>query len=272
MAENAKQLAARARGGRFREVLPALRALVVKDGPRALGQRAQAAAVLMSILFWQEAFAEAADLAEELITADGPRDSPIRDEDEPFSVALLAAEVHAGQPAAARCARLASSVPADSVLGERLTWLATELADRSAVSLLPNYSPWGEPPSPLDGVIGADYLDDDYSELKPNQQRALWNALLRTNQFERGWDLHERVGLPPQWEACVWLAGWCATLDRTDEGRRILLAAHDLWWPYAVWDCLPPDPVVQPVLRGLVTDEVREHYLTHPIGPEREKR
>jgi hypothetical protein len=272
MPENAKQLAARARAGEFREVLPALRTLAAKDGPRALAQRWQAAAAAITIMFWQDEFAEAADLADELITTDGPRESPIRDQDEPFTVALLAAEAHAGHPATPRCSRLAKSVPAGSVLGERLAWLSEALAHQSAVSLLPNHSPWGEPPSPMDGVIGADYLAEDYEALPANKRRALCNVLRNTNQFERGWDLYERVGLPPQWEVCVWLAGWCATLDRTDEGRRILLAAHDLWWPYATWDCLPPDPAVQPVLRGLVTDEVREHYLTHPIGPEREKR
>jgi hypothetical protein len=272
MPDNAKQLAARARAGEFREVLPELRALAAKDGARALAQRWQAAASAITIMFWQDEFAEAGDLAEDLIVTDGPRDSPIRDEDEPFTVALLAAEALAGQPATPRFERLGSSVPADSVLGERLTWLTEALGGRSAVSLLPNHSPWGESPSPMDGVIGADYLNEDYNALPANQRRALWNALRNTNQFELAWDLHERVGLPPQWEVCVWLAGWCATLDRTEQGRGLLMAAHDLWWPYATWDCLPPDPVVQPVLRGLVTDEVREHYLTHPIGPEREKR
>jgi hypothetical protein len=51
----------------------------------------------------------------------------------------------------------------------------------------------------------------------------------------------------------------------------MLLAAHSKWWPYMKWDAIPDDPVLQPTLRLAVTDRVREHYLTRPIGPGAEK-
>lgn len=38
------------------------------------------------------------------------------------------------------------------------------------------------------------------------------------------------------------------------------------------WDAIPNGPVLQPTLRLITTDRVREHYLTRPIGPEAEKR
>ncbi|KQV13244.1 hypothetical protein ASE03_14975 [Kitasatospora sp. Root187] len=55
-------------------------------------------------------------------------------------------------------------------------------------------------------------------------------------------------------------------------GERLLLAAHSRWWPYMKWDAIPNGPVLQPTLRLITTDRVREHYLTRPIGPEAEKR
>uniref|UniRef100_J1RSY1 Uncharacterized protein n=1 Tax=Streptomyces auratus AGR0001 TaxID=1160718 RepID=J1RSY1_9ACTN len=51
-------------------------------------------------------------------------------------------------------------------------------------------------------------------------------------------------------------------------GERMLLAAHARWWPYMKWDAIPASPVLQPTLRLVTTDHVREHYLTRPIGPE----
>lgn len=80
--------------------------------------------------------------------------------------------------------------------------------------------------------------------------------------------MEESGALPEQYEICLWLAGWYATEGETEAGERMLLAAHERWWPYASWDAIPDSMVLQPTLRLVVTDRVREHYLTRPIGPE----
>jgi hypothetical protein len=230
----------------------------------------QAAAAAITIMFWLDVFVDAAELAAASITRS--TDS-IATQDYPFDMALLAAEVHVGVPAAPRLAALASDLPGDSVLGGRLAWLADQAGVGPLERLLPNYSTWGAARTPLAGVIGAGHLDDDYADLAPGRKRALWNALRTTDQAELAWDLMERTKeLPPQWPVCVWLAGWCAKSDRAEDGVQVLMAAHDRWQPYARWDCLPSDIVLQPVLRTLVTDELREHYLTRSIGPEARKK
>ncbi|MFD0329203.1 hypothetical protein ACFQZC_16035 [Streptacidiphilus monticola] len=61
----------RARGGRFRDELPGLLATARRvDGDR--GEAWVAASAAVEILQWQDAFTEAADLAETLIRSDGP--------------------------------------------------------------------------------------------------------------------------------------------------------------------------------------------------------
>lgn len=264
MSTGFKQLAAAARRGEFRLTLPALLDLAHAPGT-ALGEAWQAGAAAITILFWLDRFTDAADLAEALVAAGGP----ICAQDAPFDAALLAADAHAGTAAAPRLTRLAQHVPGDSVLGKRLTWLAEQLPDRPVERLLPNHTPWGEPAQPVDGVIGAALLDEDYASLPVGKRRVLWNALRTTNQVEPARALYERTGeLPPQWAVCTWLAGWYAMLDEGDHARQILIAARERWRPYMHWELLPGDVVLQPVLRTLATEPLREHFLTTPIGPE----
>lgn len=110
--------------------------------------------------------------------------------------------------------------------------------------------------------------------LPVGKRRALWNALRAANQIEPARALYHSSGeLPPQWAVCTWLAGWYAIMDDADQGREILLAARGRWRPYMHWELLPGDVVLQPVLRTLASEELRELFLTVPIGPEaREKR
>ncbi len=268
-----EQLAAAARRGGFRQTLPDLLTLGTA-ADSAPHEAWQAAACAITILFWLDRFADAADLAETLITRQGPGAGPICTQDTPFDTALLAAQVHAAIPAAPRLARLATLAPAGSVLGGRLGWLAGQLPGRPVLELLPNHAPWGGPPSPLEGVIGAALPDADYGALPVGKRRALWNALRTANQIEPARALYESTGeAPPQWAVCTWLAGWYVIMDHADQGHEILIAARERWRPYMHWELLPGDVVLQPVLRTLATKELREHFLTVPIGPEaREKR
>jgi hypothetical protein len=269
VADTVSRLTSRARRGEFHAVLPALRAVAERDDAPA-DDRWQAAAGAITIMFWLDEFVAAADLA---VAAIGTGSGPVRNQDYPFDMALLAAEVHGGQQAAPRLARLAEVVPVDSVLGRRCAWLAGQAETGPIDRLLPNHSGWGADPKPLAGVHGAEYLDADYADLPVSRRRALWSALNNTDQGQLAWDLMERTGdIPPQWPVCVWLAGWCARSGRAEDGTRLIERAHDGWTPYARWDCLPSDLVLQPVLRTVVTDELRELFLTRPIGPEARKK
>jgi hypothetical protein len=268
VAGKVRRLSGKARKGEFRAVLPTLRDVAAHD--ESADERWQAAAAAITIMFWLDEFADAADLAEQ---AAGDGQGPIQQHDDPFDMALLAAQTHAGVPAEPRLRRLADALPLDSVFQRRCAWLADRVTTDPLDWLLPNHSTWGDAPKPLDGIRGAEYLDADYAELPEPRRRLLWNALNQADQGRLAWELMDRTGdIPPQWPACAWLAGWCAKSGHVEAGTGLLAAAHDLWTPYQTWDCLPRDLVLQPVLRTLVTDELRELFLTQPIGPEARKK
>jgi hypothetical protein len=204
-----------------------------------------------------------------VITRDGPGGGELCDQDMPFGVAFLAAQAHAGIPAAPRLTTVAAHVPDGRVLNDDLLWLAEELDRRPVEELLPNHADWGGPAQPLDGVIGADLVERDFTTLEAKEKSLAWQALAKVNDFERAHALVEATGeTPEQFAVCTWLAGWYATQGDIPRGEGMLLAAHSRWWPYAKWDALPDPPVLQPALRLVATERVRAHYLTRPIGPE----
>ncbi|MER8182695.1 hypothetical protein [Kitasatospora sp. NPDC094015] len=264
----AERLVSQARQGRFLEVLPELLGLAERPG----GNRNpvwEAAAAAIQILFWQDRFEEAADLTAMLIERDGPRGGELCDQSVPFRSAFLAAELHAGVPARPRLLAAAAAVPDGRRLGAELRWVADQLADHRVEELLPNPGDWGGPVKPLDGHSGTQFVDRDHHGLTAREKRLLWEALAWSNDFARADRLaRESDEAPQQVAVCTWLAGWYATRGEIASGERMLLAAHERWWPSAKWDAVPDPPVLQPALRLVVTDRVREHYLTRPIGPE----
>jgi hypothetical protein len=265
----AEQVISRARRGVFRESLAELLGLA-QDHASPFGWEAAAAAI--QILFWEDRFAEAAQLAEDLIVSTAPAGGELCDQDVPFGTAFLGAQIHAGVEAAPRLVRVAESVPTGRILQEDLLWTASSLGERPAVDMLPNAAAWGGEAKPLEGVIGADLVGREYQELSGRQQRVVWQALHSANDFPRARDLSERTGETPEQHAiCVWMAGWYATEGALVEGEEMLLAAHRRWWPYQAWDAIPDSMVLHPTLRRVCTDRVREYYLTRPIGPEAEK-
>ncbi|MFJ8442312.1 hypothetical protein [Kitasatospora griseola] len=266
----AEELISRARHGRFGELLPDLLAMAGRaDGSRDEAWEAAAAAI--QILFWQDRFAEAADLAEQLIAQDGPLGGELCDQDVPFRQAFLAAELYAGRPAAPRLAAAAEHVPAGRNLGEELLWVAEELPARPLAELLPCPFKWGGEAGPLEPGT-EDLLAADYAALTPADRQLLWQNLLNANAFDRAHTLAETSGeAPDRFATCLWMAGWYAVRGDLARGEQLLLAAHGRWWPYMKWDAIPDAPVLQPTLRPVVTDRVRAQYLTRPIGPEAEK-
>ncbi|MEU9126651.1 hypothetical protein AB0D08_00815 [Kitasatospora sp. NPDC048540] len=264
----AEQLISQARRGRFGELLPQLLALAT-DPAGEPDPAWEAGAAAIQILFWHDRFAEAADLAETLITRQAPLGGELCDQDVPFDDSFLAAELHAGVPAGPRMRAAAALVPPDRVLGESLLWRADELALRPAGQLLPSAHDWGGPVRSADGVIGGQLLEREFGSLGERDKPVAWTALKTTNDFPRARALVEDAGeLPEEYDALLWLAGWYAVEGAVEAGERMLLAAHGRWWPYMRWDAIPDSMVLQPALRPVVTDRVREHYLTRPIGPE----
>jgi hypothetical protein len=238
-----------------------------RGGPRDPVWEAAAASIQM--LFWCDRFTEAAELAETLIAQDGPAGGELCDQDIPFDAALLAAQAHAGISAHPRLVAAAGQIPEGRILGTDLLWLAEQLPARSVEELLPSHGDWGDPVKPLDGVIGAHLVELDYSTLTAREKGVVWQALSVANDFPRAHELAESSGeTPEQFAICLWMAGWYAVKGETALGEKLLLAAHGRWWPYMKWDAIPDSIVLQPTLRLVATDRVREHYLTQPIGPE----
>lgn len=97
----------------------------------------------------------------------------------------------------------------------------------------------------------------------------MWQALSKANDFDRAHTLLESGHTPDRYADCLWLAGCYAATS--PHGEQLLLAAYSRWSPYATWDAVATEPVVQPVLRLVFTGRVREHYPFRPIGPEAEK-
>ncbi|MGK4580389.1 hypothetical protein [Kitasatospora sp. HPMI-4] len=266
----AERLISQARRGRFNELLPDLLEMARQPG----GDRDEAweaAAAAIQILGWHDRFAEAADLAEAIISRDGPLGGELCDQDMPFGTSFLASELHTGTPAQPRLLAAASSIPEGRILGDDLLFLANELPQRRVEELLPSYFEWGGPSEALDPG-DAELAERDFSTLDSDDKYTLWQALTEANDFEQAHRLAESSGeVPDRYAACLWMAGWYATRGDVVRGEKMLLAAQSRWWPYMKWDAIPDDPVLQPTLRLVVTDRVREQYLTRPIGPEAEK-
>ncbi|MYT68380.1 MULTISPECIES: hypothetical protein [unclassified Streptomyces] len=264
----AEKLISHARQGHFEETLPHLLEIARRPGG-ARGPVWEAAAASIQILQWLDRFAEAADLAGALIRDDGPAGGELCDQDMPFDEALLAAPDISREGLSERLAAVAAHVPAGRILRERLDWLGAQPAQRPLEELLPGHAPWGAAP-PVEGFQHRSALvERDFDALTDSEQRVVWQSLATANDFPRAHELVATGGhTPAQYDQCCWMAGWYAVRGDVERGEAMLIAAHDRWHPYMKWDALPTDPVLQPTLRQVTTDRVREHYLTRPIGPE----
>ncbi|MYW69535.1 hypothetical protein GTY65_36535 [Streptomyces sp. SID8379] len=265
---SAEKLISHAREGHFEEALPQLLEIARRPGG-ARGPVWESAAASIQILLWLDRPAEAADLADSLIRTDGPSGGELCDQDMPFDEALLAAPEVSPAAVAARLAAVAETVPAGRVLQTRLQWLSEELPRRSPEELMPGFRPWGVPLPPSGPKHRSPLVERDFETLTDDEKRVVWQSLRNANDFPRAHELATRGGhIPPQYAVCSWMAGWYAVQGDIERGENMLLAAHGRWHPYKNWDAIPTAPVLQPTLRLVTTDRVREHYLTRPIGPE----
>ncbi|MFJ9178750.1 hypothetical protein [Streptomyces sp. NPDC102360] len=264
---SAEKLISHAREGHFQEALPQLLEVARRPGG-ARGPVWEAAAASIQILQWSDRMVEAADLAESLIRTDGPSGGELCDQSMPFDEALLAAPAPSSTAIAERLTAVAETVPTGRILRRRLSWLAQQLTQRPLVELIPGFEPWGAPLPPSGAQHDSPLVESSYETLTTDEQRVVWQSLMSANDFPHAHDLVAQGHSPRQYAECVWMAGWYSVQGDVELGEVMLLAAHSVWHPYMKWDALPTDPVLQPTLRLVVSDRVREHYLTRPIGPE----
>ncbi|MFZ3567770.1 hypothetical protein ACOKM5_12495 [Streptomyces sp. BH097] len=265
---SAEKLISYARGGHFQEALPQLLEIAHRPGG-ARGPVWEAAAAAIQILQWLDRLGEAADLAESLIRTDGPGGGELCDQDMPFDDAFLAAPNVTPEAIADRLVAVAETLPPGRVLEQRLSWLSEQLAQPPLAQLMPGFKPWGVPLPPSGAKHRTPLVERDYETLGADEQHVVWMSLRTANDFPRAHDLFVQQGhTPPRYAECCWLAGWYAYQGDIERGETLLLAAHSRWHPYKKWDAVPTCPVLQPTLRSAVTDRVREHFLTRPIGPE----
>jgi hypothetical protein len=258
-----KRLARRALSEGYRAVAPELRRIADGEDGADAGEAWQAAAASVGILYWTGEFAAAAELAEQVVRRDAPAGGALCDQRKPFAEVFVAAQLHAGVPAAPRLEALAGVVPEGRVLQKWLASRARKIGSTPLPMLLPNFAPWDQPPGPIEDQIGGRYVDSDYASLREPERRVLWEALRTTNRAEQAVALMDANGgaVPPVWPVCTWLAGALVNAGQAERAERILLDAHELWIPVDVWDVLPSDPVLQPAVRPAVTERVRERYL-----------
>jgi hypothetical protein len=270
--DGTEQAVSRARGGRFRDELPGLLATARRvDGDR--GEAWVAASAAVEILQWQDAFTEAADLAETLIRSDGPLGGELCDHGQTLVNALLHAEWRTGVPAQPRLAALADRVPEGRVLRRRIDDAVRRLETTPAAEDQNFWFNWGRDPQSPDGVIGSWVLEEDYASLPRDRKFTYWRVLHDISDFDRAERIRQETGeLPDDFSVCLWLAGCHGLRGDLATGEELLLAAHARWWPFDTASALPTEPVANVHLRPLVTDRVREYYLTTPIGPEAKDR
>lgn len=265
---SAEKLISYARAGHFQEALPQLLDIARRPGG-ARGPVWEAAAASTQILLWLDRPGEAADLTESLIRKDAPSGGELCHQDMPFDDALLATPGASPEEIADRVAAVAQTVPTGRVLHKRLSWLAGQLTQRPLAELMPGSCPWGVPLPHAGAKRQSPLVDRDFETLDADEQHVVWMSLRTANDFPRAHELFVGAGhTPPRYAECCWLAGWYAVRGDTERGEALLLAAHSRWHPYKKWDAIPTCPVLQPTLRLVATDQVREHYLTLPIGPE----
>ncbi|MFJ9128804.1 hypothetical protein ACIRJS_32355 [Streptomyces sp. NPDC102340] len=265
---SAEKLISHAREGHFQEALPQLLEIARRPGG-ARGPVWEAAAASIQILEWLDRPGEASDLAESLIRTDGPSGGELCDQDMPFDQAFLAAPNVSPEAIADRLAEVAETVPTGRVLHKRLSWLSGQLTQRPLTELLPGFRPWGVPLPPSGAKHRSPLVERDFETLTADEQHVVWMSLRTANDFPRAHDLAVQGGhTPPRYAECSWMAGWYAVEGDIERGEAMMLAAHSRWHPYKKWDAIPTAPALQPTLRLVTTDRVREHYLTRPIGPE----
>lgn len=227
----------------------------------------RAADTVIEVLVWRDEMGRAADLAEHTMLDPGLHNTGLVDERAPFGLALAAAEVYMGVPAASRLHEASSALPTESVLGAHVSWMAKELQDTSARDFLARNRPW-QKRSRNAARIDRELLARDWSTLSYKEVDLLWSAAQRMNDFDLACQILGTTGTyPTRWQFVSWFATWLVHKERADEASTVLLACRESFHPATPWEVLPVTAPVDPDLRRAVTPEVRQAYLEQIRNP-----
>lgn len=219
-----------------------------------------AAAAAIELLWWHDRFDDAQQLAEATIRDFAGEPGTLFNKDYPFDHAFLAAADRTNEDPAPRLAAARSYMPVDSVLGKSFGWLLFALLTHQPYELMIDYT-WGTEPQPLKPRDQA-LADRPPAELSEKERSRLYSAAHNRRQFPIALNLFEATGIyPPRWYVATWMAGELVQLGQTERATAFLTEAVPDWIPYEAWDLVPTGPILQPLLRTAVTEQLRTTIL-----------
>jgi hypothetical protein len=236
---------------------PALDRLLAAAGrrDRAADEVWPAAAAAIELLWWHDRFSEAGELAETTLRDLAAAPGLLFSQDVPFDEAILIGAAETGDDPGAALARALTIVPAETVLGKSLSWIAEKLPGSAPHSLVRG----GAPPKPAKPLRNPDQAlaDRDPSALSDAEQSRLWKGAHSAGQYEVALRLLDAGGAPTRWFIATWLAEHLIQAGDVTRASALLLTVLPDWIPYEAWDIVPTGIVLQPGLRPAVTADLR---------------
>jgi hypothetical protein len=236
---------------------PALDRLLVAAARRDRGADEvwPAAAAAIELLWWLDRFGEARELAETTLRDLAPVPGVLFSQDVPFDEAILVGAAETGDDPAAALAQALAIVPSETVLGQRLSWLAENLPGAEPHSLVSG----GVPAKPTKPLRNSDQIlaDRDTETLSDAEQSRLWKGAHSAGQYEVALRLLDAGGAPTMWNTASWMAQYLIQTGDVTRASTLLMEVLPDWPPYEAWDVVPTDVVLQPGLRPAVTAELR---------------
>lgn len=216
-----------------------------------------AALAAVELLLWRDQAEPARDLALDTLSDLGQASERLAAQTTPLTDAMLAAAARGGEDPAPALVKAAETVPGDSVLGKQLRWIATQLPGHDPHEFaLDAQGNWPRKPlRPREHMLAS----RDLTTLTPAERDRLWKACHHAGQYETARRLLQETGeLPPRIAIVTWMVGNLVRENNLDRARSLLLDAVPLWRPSKLWDVVPYNFTVQPLLRAAVTEQVRE--------------
>ncbi len=227
----------------------------------------QAADAAIQVLAWRDELSVAADLAERTVLDTDLHSTGLVNESLPFGLILVAAEAYAKVPALPRLQHAAGAVPADSVLGQHLSWLGRTVSESSAAAVLARNRPW-EKRFRKAAQRDRELLARDWNTLSSKEVDLLWSAAERMNDLELARRLRATTGTgPTRWPFVTWFATWLVHQEHLEEASTVMLESRAVAAPSKLWEVLPVTAPLDPDLRRVLTPGVRNAYLETVRNP-----
>lgn len=219
-----------------------------------------AAAAAIELLWWHDRFTEAQQLAEWILVDFADRPTTLYQRRLPFTAALLAPAEWRGDDPVPTLTAVSARVPVDTVFGRHLAWMIAERPRRAPFELLPGHY-WGQAALPFKRR-DQELADRPPQELTADERERLYSAAHNRHQFAVAERLFTTTGCyPARWYVAVWMAGEFTQRETTDLATSLLLDALPGWNPFATWNLVPTEIVLQPQVRPAVDNEVHQRVL-----------